>query len=101
MTNPATCRLAITPYIAISLARSWAVIAVKECRSSCPMRGDLDALAAAPRPGMLSGRMFISVAGVCQRDAEREPRRAAPLHQRRHLVPVDIAGGSFGHGPVQ
>src|SRR5258707_7469273 len=67
MANPATCRPAITQYIAISLARSGAVIAVTDCRTSCPMRGDLDALAAAPRAGMLSGRAFISVAGLYQR----------------------------------
>jgi hypothetical protein len=50
----------ITPYIAISLARSWAVIAVNDCCTSCPMRGELDALAAAPRAGMLFGRALIS-----------------------------------------
>jgi hypothetical protein len=43
MTNPATCRPAITPYIAISLARSWAVIAANDRRSTRPVRGDLDA----------------------------------------------------------
>jgi len=37
MTNPATCRPAITPYIAVSLARSRAVIAANDCRASCPM----------------------------------------------------------------
>src|ERR1700735_2255999 len=59
MTNPATCRPAITPYIVISLARSWAVIAANDCHSSCLVRGDLDALGAAPQPGMLSGRALI------------------------------------------
>src|ERR1700730_12455152 len=67
MTNPATCRPAITPYIVISLARSWGVIAANDCHSSCLVRGDLDALAAAPRAGMLSGRAFMSVAGLYQR----------------------------------
>ena len=62
MTNPATCRLAITPYIAISLARSRAVIAANDCRSSCRMRGDLDTLAAAPRPGSLRTCSMFSVA---------------------------------------
>src|SRR6202034_304902 len=61
MTRPATCRPAITPYIAISLARSSAVIAATDCRSARPMRGDLDALAVAPRAG-LSGRALISLA---------------------------------------
>src|SRR5579859_4726972 len=34
MPNPATCRPAITPYIAISRVRSWAVSAANDCRSS-------------------------------------------------------------------
>src|ERR1700729_1183270 len=73
MTNPATCRPAIAPYIVISLARSWAVIAANDCHSSCLVNGGLDALVTAPRPGMLSGRAFMSVAGLYQ-DAQCEPR---------------------------
>ena len=41
--------------------------------------------------------IHFSCRPVSAEDAECEPRRAAPLHQRRHLVPVDMAGGSFGH----
>ena len=62
MTNAATCRPAITPYIAISLARSRAVIAANDCCTSCPMRGERAGLAAAPRAGVLSGKAFISAA---------------------------------------
>jgi hypothetical protein len=32
-------------------------------------------------------------------NAECEPRRAAALHERRQLMPVDVAGDGFGHRP--
>src|ERR1700683_847307 len=51
MKNPATCRPAITPYIAISLPRSWAVIVANDCRTSRPRPAGPDAF----------GGAFISV----------------------------------------
>ena len=60
----------------------------------------MTAFTAARRTGMRSGRAVISVAGLSQRRMRSaKPRRAAPLFQRRHLVPVDMAGGNFGHRP--
>src|SRR6476659_7574547 len=94
MTNPATCSPVITEYIAMSLARSWAVIAVNDCRSSCPMRGDLTALTAAPRAGTRSGRAFISVAGLYQRRMRGASHGGQPAAPAPHLVAVVMPVGS-------
>ena len=69
---------AITPYIAISLARSRAVIVANDCCTSRPMRGELAGLAAAARAGLLSGRAFMSVAGRYQRRMRSAGRGGQP-----------------------
>jgi hypothetical protein len=42
MKNPSRCSPAITPYIAVTRVRSAGVIAVNDCRTIAPMRGDPD-----------------------------------------------------------